>query len=122
MKLIASAVAAVMFAIPAFSQIPSTGTTTKDPQALAQCLIDNTVEADKENMREFMIAALEQQNEAANQAMMSFGMNITKKATTACGWSMQELQTPQFEQAVGTYGEFMGEQIMMEAMGNMGMQ
>jgi hypothetical protein len=122
MKLIASAVTAVLFALPVVAQMPSAGSTTKDPQALAQCLIQNTVETDKQGMRDFMIAALQQQKEAANQAMMAFGMNIAMKSTTTCGWTMQDLQTPQFEQAMGIYGEYMGEQIMMEAMGNMGMQ
>lgn len=94
----------------------------KSPDQLAQCLIQNTQESDKQTMRDFMIAALQQQKEAATEKMMSFGMSIAMKATTSCGWTMQELQTPQFEQAVTVYGEFMGEQIMAEAMGGMGLQ
>jgi len=122
MKLIATAFTAIMFALPALAQMPSTGTTAKNPQALAQCLIENTVESDKKGMRDFMIAALQQQKETAQQAMMAFGMNIATKSMQTCGWTAQDLQTPQFEQAMGIYGEYMGEQIMMEAMGNMGMQ
>jgi hypothetical protein len=54
--------------------------------------------------------------------MMSMGMNIAMKATQTCGWTLQEMQTPQFEQAAAQYGEYLGMQIMEEAMSGIGMQ
>ena len=61
MKRITAAIAALALSLPALAQMPGAGTTTKDPAALTQCLIQNSGETERQGMRDFMIAALQKQ-------------------------------------------------------------
>lgn len=124
MKIIAVALAAMALSSPlAFAQLPEQPVQAeKSAQQLSQCLIQNSGEEEKQLMRDFMLAALQEQRDKANQSMMTMGMGIAMTATSECGWQMSDMQGPAFEQGAALYGEFLGTQIMEEAMGSIGMQ
>lgn len=114
--LIAPALVAIAFATtPAIAQEEMTA------QSLADCMVENSTDADEALLKDMMIKALQDAPEAElMSSTMAMGMGMVTLATTNCGLDLASLQTPVFEEAAEIYGMFMGEKIMSEAMAKIG--
>ena len=111
--LIACGVAAPLFvAAPAMADI--------DKAALTQCLVDNTTDDHIAAMKRLMIAALQDDIETMKTEVQNYGNIIVQMAISKCNIQASELQDPAVSEAVGAYGQKLGEKIMTEAFAKIG--
>lgn len=108
-------IAIALAATPALAQDAVTA------QGLADCMVENSTDADEALLKDMMIKALQDAPEAElMSSTMAMGMGMVTLATTNCGLDLAGLQTPVFEEAAEIYGMYMGEKIMGEAMAKIG--
>lgn len=88
---------------------------------LARCLIENHDPDIEAPMKAFLVAALQGEKAAAQSNAMGFGMRIAQSSMESCGVDMKDLQGPGFQVSAQLYGGWVGEKIMTEAMGGLGM-
>lgn len=88
--------------------------------ALSACLIQNHDPSIEAPMKAFLLAALQDQKEAAQSQVMAFGMAIAQSAMSNCDVTLQQMQAPGFQADVEGYGAWVGEKIMTEAMSGLG--
>lgn len=83
---------------------------------ISRCLIENDSPEAEEALREMMIAALMRKPKAeVKRLSQRFGLMIIQIATTACNASVDDLQSPAFQQAAKHYGGVVGERLIREA-------
>lgn len=104
--IVAAAIACA--ALPASAQF--------NPDQLATCMKSNTTPELKANVKQVMIHALQEQKIEANSALLNFSFAALAIATSRCGMSFTDVQNPQFETAVETYAQLLGEEILADAM------
>ena len=88
--------------------------------ALTECLVANTTDEHIAAMKRLMIAALNDDLEALKSQATNYGMVIITMAMTKCGVSETQLTAPALSEAVGRYGEKLGEKIMTDAFAKIG--
>ena len=111
--LMACGLAAPFFiAAPAIAEV--------DKAALTQCLIDNTTDDHIAAMKRLMIAALQDDIETMKTEVTNYGNIIVQLAITNCNIQASDLQDPAVTEAVGAYGQKLGEKIMTEAFAKIG--
>ena len=91
-----------------------------DKAALTQCLIDNTTDDHIAAMKRLMIAALQDDIETMKTEVTNYGNIIVQLAITNCNIQASDLQDPAVSDAVGAYGQKLGEKIMTEAFAKIG--
>jgi hypothetical protein len=111
--LMACGLAAPFFiAAPAMAEI--------DKAALTQCLVDNTTDDHIAAMKRLMIAALQDDIETMKTEVQNYGNIIVQMAISKCNIQASDLQDPAVSEAVGAYGQKLGEKIMTEAFAKIG--
>jgi hypothetical protein len=86
-----------------------------DAAALTQCLLDHTTEDHIAAMKRLMIAALQDDTETLKAEATNYGNIIVQLAIANCNVSASELTDPAVNEAVGAYGQKLGEKIMTDA-------
>lgn len=112
------AVAGVLAAGPGSAQTPEAAKPALS--SLAQCLIANAKPEHEAQLRALMIDALKDDTQSLNSSSLTMGMSMILLAQQFCGLKMSDLQSPEFSEALGAYGSFMGEKIMSAAMAKIG--
>lgn len=107
-SLAAASLAIVFTAIPAQAET--------DSQVLAACMIEHSTETDVAAMKSVMLHALQDHEEEATASLLKFAFS----ATSNCGMSLSDLNTPLFEDAMQIYGEHFGTVIMERALSFLG--
>ncbi len=82
---------------------------------IATCMIANTTKSQTDDMKAFLVFALQENKPEATDALLKFSFEALSIATQKCGLSFADVQTPKFEAAMETYGEALGESIMRDA-------
>jgi hypothetical protein len=67
-----------------------------------------------------LIDALKDDTEALNKSILVMVMGLLSTAQQSCGLKLTDLESPEFESAVGAYGEYMGEKIFSTALSKLG--
>jgi len=83
---------------------------------LASCMIANTTPTQKSGMKQLIIQALQENKQAATESFLKLSFEAMSIATTQCGMSFADVQTPAFEAALETYGQSLGEEVMKDAL------
>ncbi len=83
--------------------------------ALAECLFTNTTAEQTEGMKRFMVHALQEEKAGATDELLKFSFSTLATATSQCGLSFADVQTPAFEAAMEIYGQQLGVKIMEDA-------
>ena len=91
-----------------------------DAAALTECLIANTTEDHITAMKKLMIAALSDDIEGLKAQATNYGNIIVQMAISKCNIQASDLQDPAVSEAVGAYGQKLGEKIMTEAFAKIG--
>ena len=88
---------------------------TVDAAALTECLIANTTDDHITAMKKLMIAALSDDIEGLKAQATNYGNIIVQLAIANCNIAASQLTDPAVSEAVGKYGERLGEKIMTDA-------
>jgi hypothetical protein len=88
---------------------------TVDAAALTECLIANTTDDHIAAMKKLMIAALSDDIEGLKAEATNYGNIIVQLAIANCNIAASQLSDPAVSEAVGKYGEKLGEKIMTDA-------
>ena len=91
-----------------------------DAAALTECLIANTKDEHIAAMKRLMIAALQDDIETMKTEVTNYGQIIVQMAVADCNINVAQLQDPAVNDAVGTYGQKLGEKIMTDAFAKIG--
>ncbi len=83
---------------------------------LAACMITNTTPTQKSGMKQMIISALQEDKPAATDAFLKLSFEAMSIATAKCGMSFVDVQSPNFERALETYGQSLGEAVMKDAL------
>jgi hypothetical protein len=86
-----------------------------DAAALTECLIANTTDEHITAMKRLMIAALSDDIEGLKAEATNYGNIIVQMAIASCNIAASQLSDPAVGEAVGKYGEKLGEKIMTDA-------
>ena len=86
-----------------------------DAAALTECLIANTTDDHITAMKKLMIAALSDDIEGLKAQATNYGNIIVQLAIANCNIAASQLTDPAVSEAVGKYGEKLGEKIMTDA-------
>ena len=86
-----------------------------DAAALTECLIANTTDDHITAMKKLMIAALSDDIEGLKAQATNYGNIIVQLAIANCNIAASQLTDPAVSEAVGKYGERLGEKIMTDA-------
>ena len=86
-----------------------------DAAALTECLIANTTDDHIAAMKRLMIAALNDDIETLKAEATNYGNIIVQLAIANCNITASQLTDPAVNEAVGKYGEKLGEKIMTDA-------
>jgi hypothetical protein len=86
-----------------------------DAAALTECLITNTTNDHIAAMKKLMIAALSDDIEGLKAEATNYGNIIVQMAIANCNIAASQLSDPAVSEAVGKYGEKLGEKIMTDA-------
>jgi hypothetical protein len=113
-------VAACSLAAPFFLVAPMPAMAQQvDAAALTECLIANTTDDHIAAMKRLMIAALQDNVEALKAEAINYGNIIVQLAIANCNISASQLTDPAVNEAVGAYGQKLGEKIMTDAFAKM---
>jgi hypothetical protein len=102
----------VMAPVPALAQV--------DGPALTECLVANTTDEHIGTMKRLLVAALMDDTATLKSELTTFGMIIVNMAMSQCGVAADQLQDPAVNEAVGGYGQRLGEKIMTDAFAKIG--
>ena len=91
-----------------------------DGVALTKCLNANAAGEHLAAMKRMVVAAINDDSEALKTASNSYGMAIINTAVTKCGVREMQLFDPAFKDAVGRYGQKLGEKIITDAFAKIG--
>jgi len=91
-----------------------------DESALTKCLTANAGNEHLAAMKQMIVAAIDEDSEALRTASANYGMAIVVTAVTKCGVSETQLLDPAFKDAVGRYGQKLGEKIIADAFAKIG--
>ena len=91
-----------------------------DVSALSACLVANTTDVHVNAMKRLMIAALRDDTASLEAEVTHYGTMIVMLATTKCGIDRSQLADPAVNEAVGLYGQKLGEKIMTDAFAKIG--
>lgn len=83
---------------------------------LASCMIANTTPTQKASMKQLIIQALQENKPAATETFLKMSFEAMSIATTACGATFADVQTPAFEGALEAYGQSLGEEVLKDAL------
>lgn len=86
-----------------------------DAAALTECLIANTTDEHIASMKRLMIAALQDEIETLKAEATNYGNIIVGMAIAKCKVVASQLTDPAVNEAVGVYGQRLGEKIMTDA-------
>lgn len=100
--------APVLLSAPSFAQ-------QVDAAALTECLIANTTDEHIASMKRLMIAALQDEIETLKAEATNYGNIIVGMAIAKCNVAASQLTDPAVNEAVGVYGQRLGEKIMTDA-------
>ena len=87
----------------------------KQADTMASCMVTNSTDAQTANMKKLIVHALQEQKPEATDAMLKFSVEALTIATSQCGLTFVDIQTPLFENAMHAYAELLGKQILDEA-------
>jgi hypothetical protein len=91
-----------------------------DEAALTNCLIANAADEHMAAMKRMIVAAINNNSKALKTASTTYGMAVVNTAITRCGITEMQLFEPTFKDAVGRYGQALGEKIITEAFSKIG--
>jgi hypothetical protein len=91
-----------------------------DAAALTECLVANTTDEHIAAMKRLMIAALQDDIETMKTEVTNYGNIIVQLAIANCNISASQLTDPAVNDAVGAYGQKLGEKIMTDAFAKIG--
>ena len=84
-------------------------------------MIQNTDASGEQVLKDMMIQALsDAPADQLQSSVLQLGMTMINLATSDCGFSMDNLDSPVFAGAAEIYGMRMGEKIMQEALAKIG--
>jgi hypothetical protein len=86
-----------------------------DAAALTECLVANTTDEHIAAMKRLMIAALQDDIETLKAEATNYGNIIVGLAISNCNITASQLTDPAVNEAVGAYGQRLGEKIMTDA-------
>lgn len=86
-----------------------------EPLELATCMRTHTTPEIKADMKEFLVFALQEKKAEATSSLLSFSFAAFSIATANCGMSFGDVEHPNFDVAMETYGQMLGEDIMNDA-------
>jgi hypothetical protein len=112
--------AACGVAAPFFLMAPAPAQAQVDGPALTECLVANTTDEHIGTMKRLLVAALQDDTATLKSELTSFGMIIVNMAMSQCGVAADQLQDPAVNEAVGGYGQRLGEKIMTDAFAKIG--
>ena len=108
--------AAFGLAAPLFLSTPMPAMAQQvDAAALTECLIAHTTDDHIAAMKKLMIAALSDDIESLKAEATNYGNIIVQMAIADCNIAASQLTDPAVSEAVGKYGERLGEKIMTDA-------
>jgi hypothetical protein len=110
--------AACSVAAPFFLSTP-TFAQAVDAAALTECLVSNTTDEHVAAMKRLMIAALQDDIETLKAEATNYGNIIVGLAISKCNITASQLTDPAVNEAVGAYGQRLGEKIMTDAFAKM---
>jgi hypothetical protein len=116
-------VVAVLLATgPALAQTPPPpgAPISAEGKALGACMIANSTPEHERLMKVMMIDALNEDTDGLNKSVLAVTAAIVAMGQQSCGLKLTDLQKPAFEEAMGLYGEHLGEKIMTRAMDKLG--
>jgi hypothetical protein len=90
-----------------------------DALALAVCMQDKTEASDEQAFKRFLVAALQEQQNNVKAEFSNFASSMIRLALE-CDVALEDFERPWVEQALGLYGQRVGERIMMDAMAKAG--
>lgn len=85
---------------------------------LSGCLIARTTESQEQIIRDMLIAALQENKPAFDQAMAGFAFVVVSNLGN-CGVSLEQVEQVYVEEAMALYGEAMGQRIMEKSLNKM---
>ena len=91
-----------------------------DKAALTECLVANTTDEHVAAMKRLMMAALQDDVATMKTEVTNYGNIIVQMAIASCKVQASQLQVPAVTEAVGAYGEKLGEKIMTDAFAKIG--
>ncbi|MEZ5938871.1 MAG: hypothetical protein R3C52_11755 [Hyphomonadaceae bacterium] len=115
MKLKAAAMAAVMVLTAGAAMAQS-----ERGAELGQCLVDTATEADEQSMRTVLLQALQDQTDELNRTLIQFSLQVLSRAVDKCGLKFSELESPEVEEGIGIYGEYLGQKIFEATLAKIG--
>lgn len=104
---------------PLFLSVPAAAQEI-DQNALTDCLVANTTDEHLAAMKRLMIAALQDDSAAMKTEVTNYGNIIVQMAITSCKVEASQLQDPAVAEAIGAYGERIGEKMMTDAFAKIG--
>jgi hypothetical protein len=107
-------------AAPFFLIAPAPALAQVDGPALTECLVANTTDEHIGTMKRLLVAALQDDTATLKSELTSFGLIIVNMAMSQCGVAADQLQDPAVNEAVGAYGQKLGEKIMTDAFAKIG--
>ena len=91
-----------------------------DGVALTKCLTANAAGEHLAAMKRMIVAAINDDSEALETASTTYGIAIINTAVTNCGIREMQLLDPAFKDAVGRYGQKLGEKAITDAFAKIG--
>lgn len=82
---------------------------------IAICLMDNTTETQLDDMREYLIQSLREDEEAFVSAVLRLNEGYLVLAIEKCGMDRSDEFAPDFLSASYKYSEFLGQLVMLKA-------
>jgi hypothetical protein len=82
---------------------------------IATCLMDNMTETQLDDMREYLIQSLREDEEAFIDAALELNEGYLVLAIEKCGMDRSDEFAPDFLSASSKYSEFLGQLVMLRA-------
>ena len=87
---------------------------------MTKCLEVNAAGELRAAMKRMIVAAINDDSEALKAASATYGIAIINTAASKCGIREMQLFDPAFKDAVGRYGQKLGEKVITDAFAKIG--
>lgn len=102
-------VAALCFSTYAYAVEPV------DADKFGQCLMEHSNEADVENLKMFLVAALQDDTDGIKNRLGQVTATIIRISLSDCGLTVTQFEDPGFQKGATVYGELLGNKVMQDA-------
>ena len=104
-----------LFVAAAISAIAPSALAEDKSGEIATCLMDNMTGTQLDDMREYLIQSLREDEEAFIDAALELNEGYLVLAIEKCGMDRSDEFAPDFLSASSKYSEFLGQLVMMKA-------